>query len=360
MNPRLANLISAWLLHECDIERTVPLVGCAAHRLNLGVKTYYQDEAAPYHPHIKAVNDLIVNLMTLKNRGKLAMVTKKAPIRLHEIRWVGAHAMLHRHQEFEACIRAAALLIETRRLFISPTMSEEINHFVQILDECNEISIRLQSLDPKTVLKLSQVRFLFDVLIRKYPLLQHDLKANSVHVHCPHFENGIVKIQNGEESKLLRAEADAVKIFLIEEDEAETGDSELSFVDSILLEAEQQAKKKSKSSKYRSTLHVSATSCACEQTNSQAKHIMRETRRQMDPSSLEKLLVLKLNPDLWNKRLVNSVIRRSEEEEELPHTTAMDPSAVDVSPSSLLSSLSSSSSSTRTSSSSSSSSSFRT
>ena len=158
----------------------------------------------------------------------------------------------------------------------------------------------------------------------------------------------------------MRAEADAVKIFLIEEDEAKTGDSELSFVDSILLEAEQQAKKKSKSSKYRSTLHVSATSCACEQTNSQAKHIMRETRRQIDPSSLEKLLVLKLNPDLWDKRLVNSVIRRSEEEEELPHTTAMDPSAVDVSPSSLLSSLSSSSSSTRTSSSSSSSSSFRT
>ena len=136
----------------------------------------------------------------------------------------------------------------------------------------------------------------------------------------------------------MRAEADAVKIFFIEEDEAETGDSELSFVDSILLEAEQQAKKKSKSSKYRSTLHVSATSCACEQTNSQAKHIMRETRRQMDPSSLEKLLVLKLKPDLWDKRLVNSVIRRSEEEEELPHTTAMDPSVVDVSPSSLLSS----------------------
>jgi hypothetical protein len=35
----------------------------------------------------------------------------------------------------------------------------------------------------------------------------------------------------------LRAEADAVKIFLIEEDEAEDA-SELSFVDSILFEAE--------------------------------------------------------------------------------------------------------------------------
>ena len=50
-------------------------------------------------------------------------------------------------------------------------MNEEIRLFVQILDEWNEILIRLQSIDPKTVLKLSQVRFLFDVLIRKYPLL---------------------------------------------------------------------------------------------------------------------------------------------------------------------------------------------
>ena len=69
---------------------------------------------------------------------------------------------------------------------------------------------------------------------------------------------------------------------------------------------------------------------------------MRETRRHMDSSSLEKLLVLNLNPDLWDKRLVNSVIRRSEEE--LPNTTAMDPLAVDVTPSTFLSSLSSSSS----------------
>ena len=77
-------------------------------------------------------------------------------------------------------------------------------------------------------------------------------------------------------------------------------------MDSILFEAEKQAKKKSKSSKYRSTQNVSATSCACEQTNSQEKHFMRETRRYMDPTSLEKLLVLKLNPDLWDKGLVNS------------------------------------------------------
>jgi hypothetical protein len=57
--------------------------------------------------------------------------------------------------------------LEALLVLFSATMNEEINHFV-LLDE---ISIGLQSIDPKTVLKLSQVRFLFDVLIRKYPLL---------------------------------------------------------------------------------------------------------------------------------------------------------------------------------------------
>ena len=114
-------------------------------------------------------------------------------------------------------------------------------------------------------MKLSQVHFLFEVLIKKYLLLEHNLKDISVHVHCPHFENGIVKTQNGKESKHLRAEADAVKIafwlkimkqkqklFLVEDNEAEAEAkaSELSFVDSIFSEAEKQAKKKSKSSNY--------------------------------------------------------------------------------------------------------------
>ena len=64
-------------------------------------------------------------------------------------------------------------------------MNEEISHFVQILDECKEILIRLQSIDPKTVLKLLQARSRFNLLIRKHPLLEHNLKANSVHVIVP-------------------------------------------------------------------------------------------------------------------------------------------------------------------------------
>ena len=39
VNPRLANLVTRYLKSK-GIDRIVPLVGYAAHRLNLGVKTY--------------------------------------------------------------------------------------------------------------------------------------------------------------------------------------------------------------------------------------------------------------------------------------------------------------------------------
>ena len=42
INPRLADLVTDYLQSK-GIDRVVPLVGCAVHRLNLGVKSYYED-----------------------------------------------------------------------------------------------------------------------------------------------------------------------------------------------------------------------------------------------------------------------------------------------------------------------------
>ena len=96
--------------------------------------------------------------------------------------------------------------------------------------------------------------------------------------------------------------------------------------------------KRAKVSKYRSTAHVTPVSSICEQTNSISKHIMNDCRKQMDPSSLEMLvMILKLNPDLWDKKTVNFVIRKPTENE----------SSVTDTPLSMLSSLTSSTSSSR-------------
>jgi len=121
--------------------------------------------------------------------------------------------------------------------------------------------------------------------------------------------------------------------------EREEPADELSFVQSVLMEVEEQQKKRSRVTKYRSTMHVTPVSCICEQTNSISKHIMSDTRKQMDPTSLEMLLILKLNPDLWDERSVNTVIKRP-----APQRTERDISSTPVS--TISSSSSSSSSST--------------
>ena len=157
--------------------------------------------------------------------------------------------------------------------------------------------------------------------------MRDDIKSNSRHVHCPDFENGIVKIQSHQVAKLSAAEKEAVKIFHIEEVEREEPADELSFVQSVLMEAEEQQKKRSSVSKYRSTAHVTPVSCICEQTNSISKHIMSDARKQMDPTSLEMvLLILKLNSDLWDERSVNDVIKRS-----APQRTERDISSTPIS-----------------------------
>ena len=138
-----------------------------------------------------------------------------------------------------------------------------------------------------------------------------------------------------QEARLTDDEKKAVQVFLIEEIDRDVEERELSFVESVLLEAEAQQKKRAKVSKYRSTAHVTPVSSICEQTNSISKHIMNDCRKQMDPSSLEMLMILKLNPDLWDKKTVNVVIGKSTEHE----------SSVTNTPLALVSSLTSSNSS---------------
>ena len=72
-------------------------------------------------------------------------------------------------------------------------------------------------------------------------------------------------------------------------------------------------RKIAKLSKYRSTVHVTPVSSIREHTNSISKHVMSDCRKKMDPSSLEMLIKLKLNPDLWDKNTVKAVIRKTTE-----------------------------------------------
>ena len=122
---------------------------------------------------------------------------------------------------------------------------------------------------------MSGTRTLFDALIKKYPLLKDDIKTNSRHVHNPDFENGIVKIQMNQGARLTDDEKEAVQVFLIEDIDRDVEERELSFVESVLLEAEAQRKKRAKVSKYHSTAHITPVSSICRLTETDASFIIR-------------------------------------------------------------------------------------
>ena len=63
-------------------------------------------------------------------------------------------------------------------------------------------------------------------------------------------------------------------------------------------------------SAYRSMAHLCPTSVICERLFSDAKRIMTADRCKMDPSTLEMLLILKHNTDLWDARTIDMIINR--------------------------------------------------
>ena len=60
--------------------------------------------------------------------------------------------------------------------------------------------------------------------------------------------------------------------------------------------------------KYVDTRFVSGTSKVCEQLFSKAKHVMTPTRRRMDPLTLEAILLLKINSNLWAAELIELIL----------------------------------------------------
>ena len=136
-------------------------------------------------------------------------------------------------------------------------------------------------------------------------------------VHCPYFENGAMKVMRGH-GRLTSEEKKALHMFEIG---ATSGISSTSaVVEATSIEEETNAERwvrmaqestTSKSS-YRSVEHLCPSSVICETLFSDAKHIMSDVRSNMDPSTLEMILILKNNMDLWDARTIDMIINRDD------------------------------------------------
>ena len=79
-------------------------------------------------------------------------------------------------------------------------------------------------------------------------------------------------------------------------------------------EAEQRVKRSRINGQIRPMTHLSPTSNIVERLFSNAKLIMTDQRRSMDPSTLETILMLKLNKDLWDARDIERIRRQAADE----------------------------------------------
>ena len=94
-----------------------------------------------------------------------------------------------------------------------------------------------------------------------------------------------------------------------EEDCDSDDDGEPSFIEKG--KSEYDSKRPKKQPPYYSTLHISPTSNVVERLFSRCGLIMRPRRRLMDPSTLETLVMLRFNRDLWDERDVDAAIARN-------------------------------------------------
>jgi hypothetical protein len=328
VNSRLCNLISDWLWDKKKIRRVVPLIGCAAHRLNLAVQHLLSADINPeWHELIQKVHALMSDLKTIKNRPRLAVATHWAPKIRQDTRWNSTYHMLVKYlnickatENFQTCI---GFSIATRRLV--PTFTGSFNEhtaieeIVKVLKKFEEVSVWLQHQDSKKI-PLNKIRYYFDAIIKMHPETSAYLSKDGDNVDNEYFETGIAKIQTAVEKheetvRLTKDEKNAVVIFLKKpiddsDDDDEVHVQESSFIKEADDENDMRVLKKSKIEfPYVDTSHVAGTSVIVEQLFSRCGIIMRPHRRLMDPSTLEMLVMFRFNKDLWDEEEVERAMK---------------------------------------------------
>lgn len=341
----LTEFVAFFAADNCNVNKAladragIPLSGCNSHRLHLGVEEFIgpvqkktragviTQEESELRSIIYKVDRLMGELKTLKNSAMLRVKSMELtgkdlkPQRMNTTRWSSKFSLCKKEQALRPVIDAVRNWPQAARLLI-PTDYER-----EHLDACCEALALFESVSKALQCggnerkNLAQCRILFDGLIdtfERYPDARFRSRLNHIRpgatiVNNPHFENGLVKIQEGREGSLSRFEKEAVKAFKKKNHVADAdSDAEgevLGYADKLLLN------KRKRESAYECTNHVLAEANCCERTFSRARLYMSHLRAHMDPSSLEQLLFLFFNKELWeNPNIIDKAIAWEKDE----------------------------------------------
>ncbi|KAG7361649.1 hypothetical protein IV203_036750 [Nitzschia inconspicua] len=262
---------------------SLPLVGCASHRLNLAVKDILKDYSS--------LTTCVYRLMKkLKNIIPAAKLRKLTPLRAkcsNATRWSSTYEMLLRYKQLEEFLPKLGLM--------------------EALQAENRT--------------LLEVRDLFDEVIKKYPETKDRLSENASIIHDKLFESAVQKILNGSEEELTPDESMKVTglrhgISTLEE---ETRTGEERDADAGLSLAERALKRRRLLSTTTSEsafmdLHFTVpTSNICERLFSEAGYGPNSRRMRTLPSNFESQLFLRTNKSFWGMADINHIVTNEED-----------------------------------------------
>ncbi|KAI2512776.1 hypothetical protein MHU86_1564 [Fragilaria crotonensis] len=186
----------------------VPLLGCRSHRFNLSVEQYLRNFLAA---ESELVGKLMSKLATLKQSGRLRMMTALCPVKRNATRWTGVPDMF---QRFERLLPNLNLDSNDELMDLVPSAAQNknIRERKQALADFKSVTIALQRND----MSIRESDVLFRSIIDAYKDFNFEgyLGANSDIIHDKQLETAILKIQSNKEDTLTDLEKGAVEPLL--------------------------------------------------------------------------------------------------------------------------------------------------
>ena len=187
----------------------IPLIGCAAHKLNLAVKLIF----VHFRSLLEKVKSAITELGNLKNRGFLRSINALAPVTWNDTRWTSLFHALNRYVKLHPILTEEEGTpdgIKSKLL-----LPEEFQALVGLLEEFNFLYSATEYLQGENC-HMAHVRSLFNEIIVRFGFIdgvEDKLAANGDLVVDPVFESAIVKVLRGNQGSLDRNELKKLKPF---------------------------------------------------------------------------------------------------------------------------------------------------
>ena len=157
VNKSTANLLS------------LPLLGCRSHRFNLAVECYIKKHLGS---ETEIVSKLMSKLSTLKESGRLRLLTSLRPAKRNVTRWLGAANMFDRLEQLLPKIQDPSS--DVAELIPNAVQINTIRAHKTALKDFRSITLKLQTQN----LSIADSHVLFQTLILEYP--NFDLTASWV------------------------------------------------------------------------------------------------------------------------------------------------------------------------------------